>query len=194
MTNYKQISYWSLVLGLIGTALVLLFIPSEKRDLMTYVGVIGTFASVFGVIFALFQILSIKKTTSAIQAEVNKSAHRYNTLFSVSDLGKSKKVIEEIQLYIQNDNYHGSILRLKDLKETLIQNRFNADLKKWTETKEYKNLLVNIGINLNTLNDYFLGLKDATLNKALIINDLENIRTKIIEFENELKFNCHDTN
>lgn len=192
MNKYKITSIFLLILGILGTLIVLSKIPENERNLITYISVIGTFASVFGLLIAYLQIIALKNTSKSIQTAVSDSTHRLNTLLSVSDLAKSKKLIEEIQLMLQHDNFSGSLIRLKDLKETLIQTKYNVDLRKLTSSKEYKTIIINTGIDINTVSDYNLEIKDK-INKGLIIDNLENTRTKIIEFENELKYNNHDT-
>jgi len=186
MKYYKTISILLLIIGALGALIVLLLIPPEQRDLLDYITVIGTFASVFGLIIAYLQILSLKDTSKTIQDAVKNSNHRLNTLLSVSELAKSKKLIEEIQIMIQHDNYGGALIRMKDLKELLIQNKYNSDLQATTKGKEYRKIILDTGIDINTLNDFVLKVKEK-INKVEIIRNLETTRTKIIEFENELK-------
>lgn len=190
--KYKSISILFLIIGILGVVIVLLIIPKESRILLNYISVIGTFASVFGLLIAYFQILSLKSTSKSIELAVENSTHRLNTLLSVSELAKSKKLIEEIQIMLEHDSYGASLIRLKDLKELLIQNKFNVDLQKPTNTKEYKTIIINTGIDINVVGDYVYKVKDK-INKVEIIRNLEITRTKIIEFENELKYNNHDT-
>jgi hypothetical protein len=190
--KYRQISILFFIIGLLGVVIVLLILPKESRILLNYLSVIGTFASVFGLLIAYFQILSLKNTSKSIELAVNNSTHRLNTVLSVSELAKSKKLIEEIQIMLEHDSYGASLIRLKDLKELLIQNKFNVDLQKPTNTKEYRTIIINTGIDINVVGDYVYKVKDK-INKVEIIRNLEVTRTKIIEFENELKYNNHDT-
>ncbi len=192
MKYYKTISIFLFIIGILGASIVILVLPKESRTILNYISVIGTFASVFGLIIAYLQILSLKNTSESIETAVDSSIYRLNTLLSVSELAKSKKLIEEIQIMLQHDSYEAALIRLKDLKELLIQTKFNIDLQKPTNTREYKNIIVNTGIDINTISDFIFKVKDK-ISKIDIINNLEVTRTKIIEFENELKYNNHDT-
>lgn len=192
MKYYKWISILLLFIGVLGAIIVLLLLPEKSKILLNYISVIGTFASVFGLLIAYLQILSLKSTSKSIGKAVQSSTHRINTIFSIADLAKSKKIIEEVQLMLQNDIYHAGVLRLKDLKELLIQAKYNEDLQKLTQLQEYKSIIIDTGIDITTLNNYILKVK-STINKSKIISNLEQTRTKIIEFENELKYNGHDT-
>lgn len=190
--NYKWISVLLFIIGALGAVIVLLLLSESEKTLLNIISVIGTFASVFGVLIAYLQILSLKSTSESIGKAVSSSTHRLNTLLSVSDLAKSNKLIEEIQLLLQSDKYTASLIRFKDLKEVLIQANYNKDLREFTTTADYKSIIVDTSIDINTLNDYILEVK-TKINIAKIIANLENTRTKVIEFENELKYNSHDT-
>lgn len=192
MKYYKTISIFLLIIGVLGAIIVLLVIPKESQTILNYTSVIGTFASVFGLLIAYLQILALKNTSKSIESAVDNSIYRLNTLLSVSELAKSKKLIEEIQIMLQHDSFEAALIRLKDLKELLIQTKYNVDLQKLTNAKEYKYIIINTGIDINTISDFIFKVKDK-ISKIEIINNLEVTRTKIIEFENELKYNNHDT-
>lgn len=191
MKDYKALSLIILGTGSLGAYLIIASIPDDKISIVDYVSVIGTFASIAGLIVAYLQILSIKDTSISIQNAVKVSTNRINTVLSVSEVAKSKKITEEIQMLIQHDNIEGALIRMKDLKELLIQNKYNSNLEN-TSGNEYNSIIINTGIDIKTLNDYVLEIK-TKINRGLIVQNLEKTRAKLIEFENELKNIRHDT-
>lgn len=180
---------WSIFITIISILLMIVLIislPQTKREITSYVSIVGTISSIAGLIFAYMQILSLKQTSVEIEKAVSQSSKRLNTLLSVSDLGKSKKIIEEIQLMLQNDKISAALVRLKDLKELLIQAKNNDNLILNNQEVDYRSMIKETGINIQTLHDHVFNVK-KDFNKIHIISDLEETKTNIIEIESYIK-------
>ncbi|MBS7563580.1 hypothetical protein KHS38_04100 [Mucilaginibacter sp. Bleaf8] len=176
------------LLGLFFTGVFFWFLPAKDKTLLNGASLIGSFFSIYGIAIGYIQILSLKELSRQTQVTVNDALIRLKNIIAISELSKSKKLVDEIQYYLHNANLNGALIRIKDLKETLIQTKYNDDLSKLTASKAFKTIILNTGIDMESLNDSILNKVD-NVDKLLIIKHLESAKSTIIEFENELKFN-----
>jgi len=188
----KKPTIYIFVAGLILSYLFYIkIIPENNRNEINLMSVFGTYLSVFGIIIAYIQILSIKQETIKTQNAIKSSLDQVRRVLSISELSKTKKLIEEIQQYLQNDKFDASSLRMHDLKENLIQNKYISHLTKQTEAKSYRDLIANVGIDINTLHDK-ISIPVAVIDKSIIMQNLEKVKSAILEFENILKYVHHE--
>jgi hypothetical protein len=132
------------------------------------------------------QIITLKQTSILINEEVKKTIKRVNNIVSVSGLSKTRKQIEEIQVYLQYGNYQSALLRMKDLKDELVSAKYIKGLEEINETKQYKNVLINTGIDINILNDSIIK-QQSQINISSITKNLESTRQLLVEFDNKIK-------
>lgn len=193
MKNLRLYSVLTIALGVISSVLLLLFVKKESRNLLAYVSIIGTLASIVGLVLAYMQIISLKKTSNLINEEVQKTIKRVNNIVSVSDLSKSRKQIGEIQVYLQHSNYQGALIRMKDLKDELVSAKFIKGLEEIDGTEDYNNVILTTGIDINILNDCIIKSR-STVNTSLITKNLEKTRELLVEFDNKIKNLSYETN
>ena len=186
---------FALIIFIIGFVLVSLSyhfsISEEDKNLINYVSFTGTYASLFGIILAYTQILSVKETAEITKLKVEVSNKRVMKVLSVAELAKAIKLVHEIQNYLLSEKIDPAIIRLKDLKSILIQIRYNKDLEALTKSKAYKESISDISINMNNLNQLVLGTKTG-VSTGKIISDLDKIENLLGEFEGHLKFRNND--
>ncbi|HWZ22024.1 MAG TPA: hypothetical protein VNW06_05185 [Cytophagaceae bacterium] len=180
------------IIGILFITVIFYQLPKNDKTTLVYISLFGSFLSLFGLILAYYQILSLKQLSIKTEKAVTISNQRLQKVLSISELSKSKKLVEEIQHFLHSDNFSGALIRLTDLKETLIQTKYNESLEKFTLLKAYKTILTNTAIDINSINSSIIKKSCDKIDKALIINNLEITKSKLIEFENELKFKDHD--
>jgi hypothetical protein len=151
----------------------------------------GTYSSVYGIIVAYVQILSVKETTENTEQRVEDANKRVMKMLSISDISKAIKTVHEIQNYLISNKDESSIIRLKDLKSILIQLKYNSEIGELTDSNDFTDSLATISIHMENLNYNLIGTKTG-LNKGKIISDLEIIENQLNEFEGLLKFGKHD--
>jgi len=181
-----------LIVGLLIIIIIFFQLNDANRNLWNFISLVANFLSLYGLLLAYYQILSLRELSEKTQEAVKISSHRLKKVLSISELSKSKKIIEEIQIFLHGENLYGALLRMKDLKEILIQNKYIKDLEPFTSIKQYKTLLINTGIDIDNISDSLINDKEK-LDKSNIIKNLEITKSKLIEFENELK-NRNDDN
>ena len=176
------------LLGFIFTYLFYLYIiPLQEKTIINLISLLGTYISIYGILLAYLQILSLRQLTLKTQEAVKTSSESIQRVLSVAELSKIKKLIEEIQQYLHNDNFNGSVIRMNDLKENLIQNKYVPQLARHTSTKHYREVISNTGVDINTLNDK-VSKPQVIIDKSIIMRNLEKAKSTILEFENELKY------
>lgn len=185
----------AIVVFLIGTIIISIIyysLKSELRNIVNFFTLYGTFGSLFGLFLAYLQIQSIRQTSQQTKEAVDKSLVRINQVLSVSELSRANKVIQEIQSSILNSKNELALLRMKDLKQILIQVKYNSDLLEYTNNGSYNQNITDLSIDINNVNDFVLGNKKG-VNFSRVNQNLENFSTILSEFENKLKFERHDT-
>lgn len=173
------------------TILFFSFFEEVEITKINYISIFGTFTSIYGLIVAYLQILSVKKTSELMKNEVEKANKNTIKIISISDLSKAIKLVQEIQQYLLSDKTESAVIRLKDLKSILINLKYNDQLKFFTDKKDYKDSLGNISINITNLNNELLKIK-SEISKSKIISDLEKVESQLGEFEGHLKFKKND--
>ncbi len=165
-------------------------LPEEQKSVVNIVSIVGTYASVFGLIIAFIQILSIKRISEATKNEVLQTQKRLSQIISVSELSKANKIIQEIQHFISTDKHELGLLRMKDLKEIIIHYKCSSDLYGLTKTAEYNEIIQKISDDLSNLSDFAMRNKKA--NFSIMNQNLEDISTIILNYESKIKNNSYD--
>ena len=182
--------FWAILFFIIGTIIITsVFISLEvsQKTIANAFTLFGTYFSLYGILIAYLQIQSIRETSEKTKEAVEQSSSRINQILSVSDLSKSNKVIQEIQIFLQNDKLELALIRMKDLKSILIQVKFNDDLSEYTEDHLYNQNITDLGADINNLYDQITGIKKG-LNFSKINQNLERLSTILMELENKLKY------
>lgn len=187
LTNNQWKTIISFIFGTIIIVLLFINLDKNNRTLVNFFTLFGTFASIFGLVLAYIQIISLKETNEKTKIAVESSLNKINQMLSVSELSKANKIIHEIQTSNINGKHEISLIRMKDLKSILIQIKYNSELNIYTETSIYNQNITDVSIDINNLNDLLIGKKKG-LNFSKFNSNLEELSTTITEFENKLKF------
>ena len=178
------------VIGTIGLILILKNLPEDQKSAVSVISIIGTYASVFGLIIACIQIFSLKRISEATKIEVLLTQKRLSQVISVSELSKANKIIQEIQHFISTDKHELGLLRMKDLKEIIIHYKCSSDLYGLTKTAEYNEIIQKLSDDLKNLSDFVMKSKKA--NFSIMNQNLETISTTILNYESKIKNNSYD--
>jgi predicted nucleotidyltransferase len=156
------------------------------RSILNFITLLGTFASLFGLIIALLQIKSIKKISEQTKQEVEKSLEHLNLLLSLSDLAKSNLMIREIMSHVKSGKYELAHIRMSDLKNILIEIQNKENLKDYIGIKKYSQYVIDLTIDMKNVYYFLINNKnEVEFNK--ISDNLEDLSTIIIDLENRIK-------
>lgn len=189
MKNIASIKNTIIAVFVIGFLIIVILyynLPQENKNVINFISIFGTFLSFFGIVFSFLQLYNIKEINAQTQAEVNKSINKINDILSISELSKAIKIIQEIQQYLHSDKKELSLLRMKDLKQILIQIQYNGKLE-LANNEEFNQYIVDLSIDINNISDNLLNEKKR-VEVSKIISNLEEVSTILSKFENNLKF------
>lgn len=181
----KEVVIISILIAIILTGIILYYYFTYENTINN-ISVFGTILSLVGFTFSILQMYSIKEINKKTQSEVNKSITKINNILSVSELSKAIKIIQEIQQYLHSDKKELSLIRMKDLKQILIQIQSNEKLK-IENNDDFNQYMTDLSIDINNISDNLLNDKKR-VDLSKIISNLEEVSTILSKFENNLKF------
>jgi len=159
----------------------------DKLNIITYISIIGSYASLFGIWISYEQIKSVKDISKITQQSIEKNLSEVNLYLSYSDISKTIKIIYEIENYILISKLEPALIRMRDLKLALIQISQNSRLIKEDDKKKLLTThITNLGIDIANVYSH---IKDqGELDPKVINQNLENATTYLAELESKLKF------
>ena len=175
------------IAGTVTIFIIFLRLDTTQKTVANAFTLFGTYFSLYGLFIAYLQIKNIKETSEETKIAVETSAMRVNQIISVSELSKSNKTIQEIQMFLQNDKHELALIRMKDLKSILIQVKFNDHLQDYTNDHLYNQNITDLGTDISNLYDHITGGKKG-VNFSKLNQNLEKLSTILTEFENKLKY------
>lgn len=190
-SNNRAVAIGALVIGTLIIIALFISLDKESKTVVNFFTLYGTFASIYGLVIAYLQIQSIKQTSQQTKEAVDKSLFRINQVLSISDISRANKVIQEIQSSILGNKHELALIRMKDLKQILIQVKYNRDLDEFTTDTNYNQNIIDLSIDISNINDLLL-LGKQGINFSKVNQNLENLATLLSEFENALKFKKND--
>ena len=109
---------WILLLAFVTTSAALYFFYPTSTDnwLTAYWGIIGSNASVLGIIYTIISLNQLAKESEIIKSTTKETKQRIGAFAGVSDLAKAVKLIQEIQGYARSAKHEAAIIRLQELK------------------------------------------------------------------------------
>ena len=162
-------------------------LPDVQKSILNAISLFGTYASVFGLAVACYQIFLIKGISEVTELEVKKTHGRINQIISVADLSKANGIIHEIQSYIGTEKNELCVLRMRDLRELIIQSKHTSELISPTGIDEYTEIVQKLTIDLINISEFNRSKKKV--NFSIINANLEYISTIILNNENNIKSN-----
>lgn len=188
LDNIRNYTILLFVIGLLIIIIIYYNLQATDKNIINFISLFGTYLSVFGLILAFLQLESIKKINEKTQTEVQISLQRVNDVLAISEISKSIKIIQEIQSYLHSQKSELSLIRMKDLKQILIQVKHNNNLLEFTNHSDYEKSIVDLSIDINNISDSIFKPNRA-VNYSKINSNLEELSTTLSNFENKLKFN-----
>lgn len=186
MTKVRQNTYALIGIGIVGIIATIYFFKENDKTLPNYATVIGTICSLIGLAIAYVNIIALKNTSLLISRKIENTLQKVNQLNSVSEISKAIKTNQEIQEFIRNGKIELAHLRTLDLKYMLLHFNSNPQLKELTIDDTYTQLVVEFGIDLNSINDNLINPK-RKVDFTKIVKNLEELSTHLTHFETTLK-------
>lgn len=180
MTSKKITSAMS-ILFLISSAVIFYSFDRSKADwIIIFWGVIGSNASVLGIIYTIIQLNKLRDESEIIIRTANDTKNKINELNGFGDIAKAIKLIQEIQGYARSRKHEVGLMRLQELKITITQikslNTNASSLPDLSQTIISINQLIN-GMEKE------ISVKSNTLKSVLVNTVLEKISDLLVEIQ-----------
>lgn len=159
-----------------------------EGPILASIGLVGTAASIIGLVMVLFQLAKIRGITESAKLSAEKTRNEMNQFLFISDLSKTIKTIEEIQQYNRNKKFEMSLLRMQELKSYLSQIINNDKIEVYIDLNGIKKKLTGISVDINSINKEVIN-NDDSLDILELNNSLELLHNQIIDLDSKLKKN-----
>ena len=89
--------------------------------ILDYITLFGTYFSLLGVGFAIYQLAKTRKAAEAASRASDSTKELISHNLLLADLSTGIQILEEIKLHIRHKRYEAALLRITDLIAELIQ-------------------------------------------------------------------------
>ena len=175
--------------AIVGSASIIIAyqLKESDRTLINFVILFGTALSFIGLLITFVQIKSVKQTSEETNVAVTQTIDKLNTVFTIFDISKASHIIQSAQNYLRDNRTELAYFKMKDLKEFLIQIRHLSDLDVFNLPDAFQEIFQSFMIDLNNVN-LVISNTGKSINKGLIIDNLEGLSTELTKIENTLKY------
>lgn len=159
----------------------------------------GSLASLFGVILALVQIdqanIQIRNTKSVLEETriaVDRNRDEIRQFLSFSNLGHLIETIKHAQENIRTEEYSSAVIMLQDIKDNL--RRVDKEVVQATDNPDFEisKIIKEIGVDISSLTSHIVRIRKSsnyisTIEPTVIHEHLETARDIIISLESAIK-------
>ena len=104
-----------LIGGFILLAVAALFFSLKYETAGTVLSVLGSIASLYAIVEALFRIKTIKEETHTIQTALNQKVHSLNLKETTEQINKKIQIVSRIQDFISIRNHEAAVVLMEQL-------------------------------------------------------------------------------
>lgn len=187
-----KVFYWSFVILCIIVLVGCVFLHNKFQDKADdMISIIGSIASIAGIVFAIWQIHSLKSKTEAVSKALKDARMDMSNLTIFAEINKHSQFINEIENYIRNDRFNEALITYKDLKEKLsVLSGYIKNKSDYSEEHNSLKVLVDsAGGDIKTITALVIKSDSVliTIDKETVINNLEKIKSFLDETAGTLK-------
>jgi len=176
ITDKKTLTILFFIIGLTIILLLFKYYFKSEQNAINYFSIIGTYASIYGIVVGIIQIVSIKENVKLTKIEVFQTVNKIDSIFTISELASSIKLIEEIHAYMLAKKYQMALIRLRDLKKNVIENSYKHS--------ELNKIIPLITTDINNLMK--LVYEETQIKEEIIRENLEKTSTILIKLKTNL--------
>lgn len=187
-----KVFYWSFVILCIIVLVGCVFLHNKFQDKADdMISIIGSIASIAGIVFAIWQIHSLKSKTEAVSKALKDARMDMSNLTIFAEINKHSQFINEIENYIRNDRFNEALITYKDLKEKLsVLSGYIKNKSDYSEEHNSLKVLVDsAGGDIKTITALVIKSDSVliTIDKETVIYNLEKIKSFLDETAGTLK-------
>ena len=141
---------------------------------------IGTLGSLFGLGIIWFQARAIKSVAEASKKASMDTKDKLVSLFSIADVAKMKKTVQEIQGYNRVGKLELSGVRMQELREGLQQIKNNSKLSDYISQRWCSGAVSDLSIDMDSI-EKALTKKTFEINTTVLNRNLDKILSELSE-------------
>lgn len=197
-TSNSHVIFWIIsVLFMLGGIICIVFYVRNPKVWGGHMSLIGSLISIVGLTIAIWQIIQAKEAAinSSVMAEKAKEAVATNTkeinkYLSYASVSQCERLVDEIESFLHSKNNDRLLLRLKELKDSLIDIKVNPRISQVVSRRlrEYNKLLHDIESDILSVEKASNPSSSAELQYDIIFNHVEKIKTNLTNIASELKY------
>lgn len=186
MKKKEGIIRTSIIIGgitLFLIVLIILFLPKERRDLVSIVSISGALFSFAGVVIAIIQISRIESTTEVASRAATESRHDLQKVLSITEFAEIVSIVRKVKSFVRDDKYELAVERISDIKDFLDKVEFlGTQVIDANNLSRFKNKL---DMNMDSLEKQYN--KKGVLDKEGFMKDMEGLISLLNRVDNQMK-------
>lgn len=179
-----------LIIGGILVTFYLIAFKLEQKDktLVNIISIFGTMASVFGLAIAFIQIIALKEITEVTQQTISDTKNKLLLGISISDVGETIKLVQEVDSYLGNQKYEIARLKIIDLREKLIQFQSSQEFATIVKEEKINKIVDLLSIQISNLYNAVYSDIGIKFESTELNSELQEIAKYLIAFKNKIKY------
>lgn len=184
----KKVIYGGLSFLLLG---IILCIVITWLDIGTYISIVGSVASLYGIWVAYLQIKSVRTVAQETQRAVNEKLTDLNRHLSVVDMSRINSMGKEILVYLHSCKLEIALFRIRDFKAEIVHLRQNETLLDEEKKVRLNTCINDLGVDIANLRANYK--KKDQISVEAINSHIEEALTIVEELEGKYKYKEYDT-
>lgn len=156
------------------------------EDIAMPLSIVGTLASVFGILIVFLQILVLNSLSQSTKSATEKLKNDIYLFLIASDISKTIKIVQEIQSYNRIRKFELAIMRMQELKHDLMKIKNNEMIKDFVKSETISDFVSALSIDINGI-EKCLNSKSISINSSKLNGSLELIGNELIDLDTKLK-------
>ena len=160
-----------------------------------HMSLIGSLISIIGLTIAIWQIIQTKKAAidsskmaKAAKKAVSENTTEINKYLSYASVSQCERLVDEIESFIHSKNNDRLFLRLKELKDNLIDIKANPKIPHEIIQKDLDKMLLDLESDILSVGKILNAESNNTLDYNLLLNHVEKTKTKLTSISSDLKY------
>ncbi len=186
--SHKIITTVIILIFIILSLITFFTIDKFQNKYINLITIIGTLASLIGLIIVYIQVNTLKNQSKVTQEIAEKTRNSLLFFINALDIAKIIRLPQEIQGHNRSGKFELSIMGMHDLKYSLKQILNNPHIKLLVNEARYSKHITDLSVDINNIEKQLskssgsLSIEKLNGNLEAILNDLQDIDTKLKQF------------
>ena len=154
-------------------------ISTESRGLqiLDWISVYGVYTTIYSLVLMFVQFKSIRDVSE-------ETKNKLNTTVAISDLSKYSELIRSVETDVRNDAIDVALYKTQNIRAIVQKIRMLEDGNDYN-AEEYESVFSILATHIDSYNDQLLS-QESTLNKSVILSELETVSSFFLSKSNEM--------